>query len=71
VDGLIVTDLIMLSNNHAISDAFIVSGDEDLSVGLSTAKWMGVRIHLINVATINNAVSPHLIEEADTQILIS
>ena len=33
VDSLIVTDLIELVRNHAISDAVLLSGDEDIRIG--------------------------------------
>ena len=33
VDSLIVTDMITLARNRAISDAVLVSGDEDLQIG--------------------------------------
>src|SRR6267154_1929243 len=34
VDSLIVTDMIMLARNGAMSDALLLSGDEDLRVGV-------------------------------------
>ncbi|TMQ22298.1 MAG: NYN domain-containing protein, partial [Deltaproteobacteria bacterium] len=34
VDSLIVTDLISLSRNRAMSDAVLVTGDEDIRVGV-------------------------------------
>ncbi len=67
VDGLIVTDIISLSQNRAISDAILISGDEDLCVWIVPSQNMGIRVHLLNVATTTNAVSPHLVEDSDTQ----
>ncbi|HET6906961.1 MAG TPA: NYN domain-containing protein [Rhodanobacteraceae bacterium] len=49
VDALIFSDLVNLSRNHAISDALIVSGDEDLRVGVQQAQEYGVRVHLLGV----------------------
>jgi uncharacterized LabA/DUF88 family protein len=37
VDSLIVTDLIELARNQAISDAYLVSGDGDLRVAVQIA----------------------------------
>jgi NYN domain-containing protein len=49
VDALIFSDLTNLSRNQAISDALIVSGDEDLRVGVQQAQEYGVRVHLLGV----------------------
>ena len=49
VDALIFSDLVNLSRNRAISDALIVSGDEDLRVGVQQAQEYGVRVHLLGV----------------------
>lgn len=66
VDSLIVTDLIDLARNHAISDALIVSGDEDIRVGVQVAQTFGVRIHLAGIKPARGSQSPDLIQEADT-----
>lgn len=42
VDALIVTDLIDLARNHAIADAVLVSGDEDVRIGVQLAQQFGV-----------------------------
>lgn len=34
VDSLVVTDLIDLSRNHAMADAILVTGDEDIRAGV-------------------------------------
>ena len=49
VDSLIFSDLVNLSRNQAISDAMLVSGDEDLRVGVQQAQEYGVRVHLLGV----------------------
>ena len=49
VDSLIVTDLIELARNHAISDAILLSGDEDVRIGVQIAQTYGVRIHLLGI----------------------
>ena len=42
VDSLIVTDMITLARNGAMSDAVLLSGDEDLRVGVQQAQEFGV-----------------------------
>ena len=49
VDSLIVTDLIELARNHAISDAILLSGDEDVRIGVQMAQTYGVRVHLLGI----------------------
>ena len=66
VDSLIITDLIELARNHAISDAVLLSGDEDLRVGVQIAQSFGVRVHLIGIETSEGNQSRLLLEEADT-----
>jgi len=66
VDSLIVTDLIELSRTHAISDAVILSGDEDIRVGVQVAQTFGIRVHLIGIQPARGSQSPDLIAEADT-----
>ena len=66
VDSLIVTDLIELARNHAISDAVLLSGDEDLRIGVQIAQSFGVRVHLLGIAPSRGNQSNLLREEADT-----
>lgn len=68
VDSMIVIDLIELARNHAITDAVLVSGDEDVRVGVQFAQSYGVRVHLIGIASESgkNNQSPSLLQEADT-----
>ncbi|MCO4090930.1 MAG: NYN domain-containing protein [Sphingorhabdus sp.] len=68
VDSLIVTDLIDLARNAAISDALIVAGDEDLRVGVQVAQTYGVRVHLLGVEPSRGTQSPHLLQEVDSHI---
>ena len=49
VDSLIVTDMIALARNHAMSEAVLLSGDEDLRVGVQQAQEFGVRVHLLGI----------------------
>jgi uncharacterized LabA/DUF88 family protein len=65
VDSLIVTDLIDLARNHAISDSLILAGDEDLRVGVQIAQTFGVRVHLLGIRPSRGNQSNMLIQEAD------
>jgi uncharacterized LabA/DUF88 family protein len=66
VDSPIVTDMIALARNRAISDAVLVSGDEDLRVGVQQAQEFGVRVHLIGIKPSRGSQSLFLLQEADT-----
>lgn len=66
VDSLIVTDLIELARNHAISDAVLLSGDGDLRIAVQIAQSFGVRVHLIEIETNEGNQSNLLKQEADT-----
>jgi len=66
VDSLIVTDMIALARNRAISDAVLVSGDEDLRVGVQQAQEFGVRVHLVGIKPSRGSQSRFLLHEADT-----
>ncbi len=66
VDSLIVTDLIDLARNRAITDVVLVSGDEDIRIGVQIAQTFGVRIHLLGIKPARGSQSPDLIQEADS-----
>jgi uncharacterized LabA/DUF88 family protein len=66
VDSLIVTDLIELARNHAIDDALLVSGDEDVRVGVQIAQNYGVRVHLLGIHPARGSQAVRLLQEADT-----
>lgn len=66
VDSLIVTDLIDLARNHAMSDAILLSGDEDVRIGVQIAQSFGVRVHLIGIVPSRGSQSRNLLQEADT-----
>ena len=66
VDSLIVTDLIELARNRAISDAVLLSGDEDLRIGVQIAQSFGVRVHLLGIEPSRGNQSHLLRQEADT-----
>lgn len=66
VDSLIVTDMIALARNRAICDAVLLSGDEDLRVGVQQAQEFGVRVHLIGIKPSRGSQSLFLLQESDT-----
>lgn len=66
VDSLIVTDLIELARLGSITDAVLLSGDEDVRVGVQIAQNYGVRVHLIGIKPSKGTQSLQLQYEADT-----
>ena len=66
VDSLIVTDLIELARNRAITDALILSGDEDIKIGVQIAQTFGIRVHLLGIKPARGSQSDNLMMEADT-----
>jgi uncharacterized LabA/DUF88 family protein len=66
VDSLIVTDMIALARNGAMSDAVLLSGDEDVRVGVQQAQELGVRVHLLGIKPSRGSQSLLLMQEADT-----
>lgn len=66
VDSLIILDMIELARNGAISDALLVSGDDDLRVGVQLTQSFGVRVHLLGFPSEFGNRSRLLAQEADT-----
>ena len=66
VDSLIVTDLIELARLKSISDALLLSGDEDVRIGVQIAQNHGVRVHLLGIYPARGSQSQQLMQEADT-----
>ena len=66
VDSLIVTDMVDLARNRVISDALLLSGDEDIRIGVQLAQTYGVRVHLLGIKPARGSQSPDLIAESDT-----
>lgn len=71
VDSLLVVDLIELSRNKAITDAVVMSGDEDIRLGVQVAQTFGVRVHLLGIDGPQYSQSLDLVIEADTHTLWS
>ena len=66
VDSLIVTDMVELARNHAITDAVLLSGDEDVRIGVQIAQSFGVRVHLLGIEPSRGNQSDTLRQETDT-----
>jgi uncharacterized LabA/DUF88 family protein len=66
VDSLVVTDLINLARNRAMADALLLTGDEDIRVGVQQAQEFGVRVHLVGIAPARDNQSGFLVQEADS-----
>ncbi len=66
VDSLIVTDLIELARNKAICDAVVLTGDEDIRIGVQIAQSLGVRVHLLGFVGPRGNQSISLQQESDT-----
>ena len=66
VDALILTDLIELARNGAIAEAVVLSGDEDIRVGIQVAQTYGVRAHVLAISPARNNVSQSLQMEVDS-----
>lgn len=72
VDLMLANDLRKLSQNGAISDALIFTGDSDLRAAVEDAQHDGVRVLLgmMGVNRSKSSVSHELYEEADKRFLI-
>ena len=65
IDSLIVTDMITLARNRAMAECVLLSGDEDLRVGVQQAQEYGVRVHLLGIKPARGSQSIFLLQEAD------
>ncbi len=65
VDSLLVTDMITLARNRAMAECVLLSGDEDMRVGVLQAQEHGVRVHLLGIRGVANSQSELLVQEAD------
>lgn len=66
VDSLVVTDLINLARNRAMADVLLMTGDEDIRVGVQQAQQFGVRVHLLGISPARENQSGFLVQEADS-----
>lgn len=65
VDSLLVTDMITLARNRAMAECVLLSGDEDMRVGVLQAQEHGVRVHLLGLKSMTSNQSELLVQEAD------
>lgn len=71
VDHLIRTEMEKLAANRAITDAVLVTGDEDLLPAVEAAQAYGVAVHLWGVeAELGSNQAPAMVWEADTTDLL-
>lgn len=66
VDSLAITDLINLARNRAMADVLLMTGDEDIRVGVQHAQEFGVRVHLLGISPARQNQSGLLVQEADS-----
>lgn len=66
VDTLLVTDMIELAQRRAMTDAVVLSGDDDVRSGVQIAQSYGIRVHLLGIAPNYENQSNLLLQEADT-----
>lgn len=73
VDALIYHDLVTLARERAISEAFLLSGDEDLREGVRAAQEVGVRVTLLGIVTPSGErnQSRDLAREADEVVMLN
>ncbi len=65
VDSLIVANLVTLARIRAMTDALLMTGDEDIRTGVQQAQQFGVRVHLIGIPPARENQSALLVQEAD------
>jgi uncharacterized LabA/DUF88 family protein len=71
VDSRIVRDLITLSMERAITDAYLLGGDEDLREGVCEAQEKGVEVTLVGVESLGErSISQALAMDADLVIIL-
>src|SRR6202034_166712 len=63
VEGEIHRDLTTLARNKAVSDAMVVSGEEDLAQVIADVQDMGMRVTLVHIANDGNAEIPRALRQ--------
>jgi uncharacterized LabA/DUF88 family protein len=66
VDQLLAADLVELARNRAMTDALLLSGDDDLREAMEGAQAHGVRVHLLGIAPQRENQAAALVQAADT-----
>ncbi len=62
----ITRDLVELSENHAISDALVISRYDALRPGIETTQANGVRVHILQISPEHKRLVTRLVAEVDT-----
>ena len=57
--------MITLARNRAMAECVLLSGDEDVRVGVQQAQEYGVRVHLLGIKPARGSQSKFLLQEAD------
>jgi uncharacterized LabA/DUF88 family protein len=63
VEGEIHRDLTTLARNKAVSDAMVVSGEEDLAEVIADVQDMGMRVTLLHISSDGNAEIPRALRQ--------
>jgi len=63
VEGEIHRDLTTLARNKAVSDAMVVSGEEDLAEVIADVQDLGMRVTLLHIATDANSEIPRALRQ--------
>ena len=66
VDELLADDLVTLAKNRAITDALLLTGDDDLRAAVEETQALGVRVHLLGIAPARENQAAALVQAADT-----
>ena len=70
VESEIHRDLTTLARNRAISDALVVSADEDLAQVIADVQDLGIRVVLVHIGAPGGIASPALRQECDVIVEI-
>ncbi len=62
----LVADLVTLAKNRALCDAVLVTGDDDLRLGVEQAQELGVRVHLVGIPPARDNQAALLVQAADS-----
>jgi len=65
VDSLIISDMINLARTGGVATVILLTGDEDLRVGVQQAQEAGLRVHLLGIEPKRENQSNMLQQEAD------
>jgi len=65
VDSLVVSDMINLARSGNVASCVLLTGDEDLRVGVQQAQEAGLRVHLVGIEPRQQNQSNMLQQEAD------